>query len=177
MNPTWVMSQPTGYETGSYLALDMGGTNLRVCQVTLTEQKSEFDIIQSKYRMPDELKTGEAEELWEYIADCLQQFIETHHGDVTKMDKIPLGFTFSYPATQNYIDAGILQRWTKGFDIAGVEGHNVVPMFEAALAQRVSGCTSTIWRHMLTSSGSPHQTDGPDQRHDGHAHCLGVHRP
>jgi hexokinase len=53
------------------------------------------------------------------------------------MDKIPLGFTFSYPATQNYIDAGILQRWTKGFDIAGVEGHNVVPMFEAALARRV----------------------------------------
>ncbi|KAK4128939.1 hypothetical protein N657DRAFT_629942 [Parathielavia appendiculata] len=136
MNPTWVMSRPTGHETGNYLALDMGGTNLRVCQVTLTEQKSEFDIIQSKYRLPEELKTGVAEELWEYIADCLQQFIETHHGDVTKMDKFPLGFTFSYPATQNYIDEGILQRWTKGFDIAGVEGRNVVPMFEAALKQR-----------------------------------------
>ncbi|AEO66147.1 uncharacterized protein THITE_2114033 [Thermothielavioides terrestris NRRL 8126] len=136
MNPTWVMSKPTGYETGTYLALDMGGTNLRVCQVTLTEQKSEFDIIQSKYRMPVELKTGDADELWEYIADCLLQFIETHHGDVSKMEKIPLGFTFSYPATQNYIDEGILQRWTKGFDIAGVEGRNVVPMFEAALARR-----------------------------------------
>ncbi|KAL2016535.1 hypothetical protein VTK56DRAFT_3429 [Thermocarpiscus australiensis] len=136
MNPTWVMSYPTGYETGTYLALDMGGTNLRVCQVTLTEQKSEFDIIQSKYRMPEELKTGDADELWEYIADCLMQFIETHHGDVSKLEKIPLGFTFSYPATQNYIDEGILQRWTKGFDIAGVEGHNVVPMFESALARR-----------------------------------------
>ncbi|KAL2123155.1 hypothetical protein VTJ04DRAFT_3610 [Mycothermus thermophilus] len=140
MNPTWVMSRPTGYETGSYLALDMGGTNLRVCQVTLTEQKSEFDIIQSKYRIPEELKTGDAEELWEYIADCLLQFIETHHGDVSKIEKLPLGFTFSYPATQNYIDEGILQRWTKGFDIAGVEGHNVVPMFEAALASRGVPC-------------------------------------
>ena len=136
MNPTWVMSYPTGYETGTYLALDMGGTNLRVCQVTLTEQKSEFDIIQSKYRMPEELKTGDADELWEYIADCLVQFIETHHGDTSKLEKLPLGFTFSYPATQNYIDAGILQRWTKGFDIAGVEGQNVVPMFEAALKRR-----------------------------------------
>jgi hexokinase len=138
MNPTWVMSLPTGNETGSYLALDMGGTNLRVCQVTLTEQKSEFDIIQSKYRLPEELKTGDAEELWEYIADCLLQFIENHHGDASKLEKLPLGFTFSYPATQDYIDAGILQRWTKGFDIAGVEGHNVVPMFEAALSRRVS---------------------------------------
>ncbi|KAL2270224.1 hypothetical protein VTJ83DRAFT_2408 [Remersonia thermophila] len=140
MNPTWVMSRPSGYETGSFLALDMGGTNLRVCQVTLTEQKSEFDIIQSKYRIPEELKTGDAEELWEYIADCLLQFIETHHGDVSKIEKLPLGFTFSYPATQNYIDEGVLQRWTKGFDIAGVEGRNVVPMFEAALAARGVPC-------------------------------------
>ncbi|KAJ9164592.1 Phosphotransferase [Coniochaeta hoffmannii] len=136
MNPTWVMSFPTGYETGTYLALDMGGTNLRVCEITLTEAKSEFDIIQSKYRMPEELKTGDAEELWEYIADCLKQFIVTHHGDTEKMGKLPLGFTFSYPATQNYVDEGILQRWTKGFDIDGVEGHNVVPMFEAALERR-----------------------------------------
>ena len=138
MNPTWVMAYPDGYETGTYLALDMGGTNLRVCEITLTDQKSEFDIIQSKYRMPEELKTSDdAEELWEYIADCLAQFIETHHGDAAKLETLPLGFTFSYPATQNYVDEGILQRWTKGFDIPGVEGHNVVPMFEAALARRV----------------------------------------
>lgn len=158
------MSKPTGYETGNYLALDMGGTNLRVCQVTLTEQKSGFDIIQSKYRIPEELKTGKAEELWTYIADCLQQFLEAYHGagDVNKMGKIPLGFTFSYPATQNYIDEGILQRWTKGFDVAGVEGHNVVPMFEAALSQRVgrfnpqksycTGCMLTSPRESLSNS-------------------------
>jgi hexokinase len=135
MNPTWVMSRPDGYETGTFLALDMGGTNLRVCEITLTEEKSEFDIIQSKYRMPEELKTGTADELWEYIADCLQQFIEYHHED-EKLEQMHLGFTFSYPATQDAIDHGILQRWTKGFDIAGVEGHDVVPPFEAALAKR-----------------------------------------
>ncbi|TVY52900.1 Hexokinase [Lachnellula cervina] len=135
MNPTWCMGFPTGDETGTFLALDMGGTNLRVCEIILTDQKSEFDIIQSKYRMPEELKTGDADELWEYIADCLQQFVETHH-DGKELDKLPLGFTFSYPATQDYIDHGVLQRWTKGFDIAGVEGKNVVPMFEAAIAKR-----------------------------------------
>ncbi|TVY48992.1 Hexokinase [Lachnellula occidentalis] len=135
MNPTWCMGFPTGDETGTFLALDMGGTNLRVCEIILTDQKSEFDIIQSKYRMPEELKTGEADELWEYIADCLQQFVETHHNG-EKLDKLHLGFTFSYPATQDYIDHGVLQRWTKGFDIAGVEGENVVPMFEAAIAKR-----------------------------------------
>ncbi|QSZ33641.1 hypothetical protein DSL72_005209 [Monilinia vaccinii-corymbosi] len=135
MNPTWVMSFPDGYETGTFLALDMGGTNLRVCEIILTDEKSEFDIIQSKYRMPEELKTGDSEELWEYVADCLQQFVQSHHHE-ENLGKLNLGFTFSYPATQNYIDEGILQRWTKGFDISGVEGENVVPMFEAALAKR-----------------------------------------
>lgn len=135
MNPTWCMAFPDGNETGTFLALDMGGTNLRVCEVTLTEEKGEFDIIQSKYRMPEELKTGTADELWGYVADCLQQFIEYHHAD-EEIEQLPLGFTFSYPATQNYIDHGILQRWTKGFDIDGVEGKDVVPPFEAALTER-----------------------------------------
>ncbi|KAH0537881.1 hypothetical protein FGG08_005433 [Glutinoglossum americanum] len=112
----------------------MGGTNLRVCEITLPEEKSEFDIIQSKYRMPEELKTGKSEELWEYIADCVQQFFEFHHEEETGV--VPLGFTFSYPATQNYINHGILQTWTKGFDIEGVEGHDVVPMLEDAIAKR-----------------------------------------
>lgn len=131
------MAFPTGNETGTYLALDMGGTNLRVCEIILTDEKSEFDIIQSKYRMPEELKTGDADELWEYIADCLQQFIDSHHAD-EDIGSLPLGFTFSYPATQDYIDQGVLQRWTKGFDIAGVEGHNIVPMFKSALEKRVN---------------------------------------
>jgi hypothetical protein len=183
MNPTWVMSFPDGYETGTFLALDMGGTNLRVCEITLTDRKSEFDIIQSKYRMPEELKTGSSEELWEYIAACLQQFVETHHGDLTKIDALPLGFTFSYPATQNYIDEGILQRWTKGFDIAGVEGENVVPMFEAAIAKRVSDACSGLTRKEKKSCwltkhtiGSTHQTISLNQRHHRNTDCFRIHR-
>ena len=39
MNPTWCMGYPTGYETGTFLALDMGGTNLRVCEINLPEEK------------------------------------------------------------------------------------------------------------------------------------------
>lgn len=136
MNVTWCMGFPSGYETGTYLALDMGGTNLRVCEITLPAGKGEFDIIQSKYRMPEELKSGEGEELWEYIADCLQQFIEYHH-EGERLNTLPLGFTFSYPVTQQYVDNGVLQRWTKGFDIKGVEGKDVAPPFEKALADRV----------------------------------------
>jgi hexokinase len=142
------MSFPTGDEQGTFLALDMGGTNLRVCEIILPEEKGEFDIIQSKYKLPEELKTGTAEELWEYVADCIQQFIEYHHED-EDLAEMPLGFTFSYPATQDYIDHGVLQRWTKGFDISGVEGEDVVPQFEAALKKRVRR-TSVLIHFVLT---------------------------
>jgi hexokinase len=136
MNPTWVLGYPTGDEQGTFLALDMGGTNIRVCEIELSEEEGEFDIIQSKYKMPEELKTGTAEELWEYVADCLQQFVEYHHED-EETTSFALGFTFSYPATQDHIDHGVLQRWTKGFDIDGVEGHDVVAQLDAVLKKRV----------------------------------------
>jgi hexokinase len=138
------MSFPTGDETGTYLALDMGGTNLRVCEVDLSVGKGEFEIVQSKYRLPEELKTGTAGELWAYIADCVQQFVAEHHAG-EELCQMHLGFTFSYPVTQDYINHGVLQRWTKGFDIDGVEGHDVVPMFEAALAERVGRESSPIF--------------------------------
>lgn len=138
MNPSWVMNFPDGEETGRFLALDMGGTNLRVCEITLVDEKGEFDIIQSKYRMPEELKQGSAEELWEYTADCIEQFIEYHHEDERDdLEVMPLGFTFSYPATQQYIDNGVLQRWTKGWAVEGVEGEDVVPQLEKALKEKV----------------------------------------
>ena len=75
------MAFPDGHETGRYLALDMGGTNLRVCEVTLTEEKGEFEIIQSKYRMPEELKTGSKVTVSErkgktYIVDSLTYAVD-----------------------------------------------------------------------------------------------------
>ncbi|KAL7272332.1 hexokinase [Rhizina undulata] len=137
MNPTWVIGFPTGDETGTFLALDMGGTNLRVCEVELPEGKGMYDIYQSKYRIPEEIKNGTGEQLFDYIAECVKQFLIASHPDedISELD-LHLGFTFSYPCEQNAIDHGILQRWTKGFDIDGVEGHDVVPMFEAALERK-----------------------------------------
>lgn len=174
MNPTWVMGFPTGDETGRFLALDMGGTNLRVCEIELLEEKGEFDIIQSKYRMPEELKTGTADELWEYVADCIQQFIDFHHED-EELETLPLGFTFSYPATQNYIDHGVLQRWTKGFDIDGVEGQDVVPQLEAALKSRVSH-SEKLCPQTLIPTGTSHQARSSHQRHYRYHDRVCLHR-
>jgi hexokinase len=59
MLPAWVMGFPDGTESGAFLALDMGGTNLRVCEVVLIKESRKFDMIQSKYKLvPSEVETA-----------------------------------------------------------------------------------------------------------------------
>ena len=57
-----------------------------------------------------------------------------------------MGFTFSYPAMQDRIDHGALTTWTKGFDIQGVEGQDVVAQLGEAMEKRVSGGATFINR-------------------------------
>lgn len=132
MIPSWVVEYPTGKEKGDFLAIDMGGTNLRVVLVKLGGDHT-FDTTQSKYKLPARLRTTKNhEELWEFIANSLENFIEETFPEGCSKP-LPLGFTFSYPASQDKINQGVLQRWTKGFDIPNVEGHDVVPMLQKHL--------------------------------------------
>ncbi|CCG84502.1 protein of unknown function [Taphrina deformans PYCC 5710] len=130
MIPTWVQGYATQKESGTYLAIDIGGTNIRVCEI-IVEGDGKYDLLQAKYRIAEELKHGEREPLFAHIASCVQKFIEDHHeaGEMT----LPLGFTFSYPCSQDAIDHGVLQRWTKGFDVKDTEGVDVVPILNAEL--------------------------------------------
>ncbi|KAG7192721.1 hexokinase A [Scheffersomyces spartinae] len=131
MIPGWVMEFPTGKEKGDYLAIDLGGTNLRVVLVKLGGDRT-FDSTQSKYAIPAEIRTGTRDQLFDFIGDCLKKFVDEFFPDGVE-GELPLGFTFSYPASQDKINQGVLQQWTKGFDIDDVEGHDVVPILQASI--------------------------------------------
>jgi hexokinase len=141
MNLAWT-GLPTGKERGTILTLDLGGTNLRVCKVILhgdkkgAKEKSELD--QEQYKLPKEMKTGDAEGLWNFIADKLATFVKDRGLDkeYNKEKPMPLGFTFSYPATQDRIDHAVLQTWTKGFDIKGVEGNDAAQQLREKMEAR-----------------------------------------
>lgn len=51
-------------------------------------------------------------------------------------EKLPLGFTFSFPLTQLGLTKGMLARWTKGFNCSGVVGEDVVQLLKDAIARR-----------------------------------------
>ncbi|KAK7018504.1 phosphotransferase [Favolaschia claudopus] len=140
MIPTFVFGWPNGQEVGDLLAVDLGGTNLRVCLVTL-QGEGKFEITQTKYRLTEEQKQEDGQKLFDFCAECLKTFVETHLADeasglkLQPGEKLPLGFTFSYPCSQERIDHGELIRWTKGFGAANTEGQDVAEMFRKSLAK------------------------------------------
>lgn len=67
--------------------------------------------------------------------------------DVYK-EKLPLGFTFSFPCVQEGLTKARLSTWTKGFKCEGVEGNDVVQLLKDAIARRgVSSYTSFVWHY------------------------------
>lgn len=123
---TPVTKFPSGKEQGEYLAIDLGGTNLRIAFVTLlgTRHKDEthhlgeqIDAslqamkhdastgnIQKKcgrsWPIDDHLKAENAEDLFDWVGDCLAEVVRARFGDASTgdlPDEIPLGITFSFP--------------------------------------------------------------------------------
>ncbi|XP_004072203.1 glucokinase [Oryzias latipes] len=136
MLPTYVCSTPEGSEVGDFLALDLGGTNFRVMLVKVgkdEERGFKVETTNQMYSIPEDAMTGTAEMLFDYIAECMSDFLDKHH---IKHKKLPLGFTFSFPVRHEDIDKGILLNWTKGFKASGAEGNNVVGLLRDAIKRR-----------------------------------------
>ncbi|EAW08732.1 putative hexokinase [Aspergillus clavatus NRRL 1] len=136
MYVTWVMGYPTGKEEGRFLILDLGGTKLRIMDARLIGDGGGMDMTQQRFTVPDNIKVGMADDLWDYVAQCVQIFLETHPWNDERSDPLPLAFAFSYPIVQSSVKSGVLQRWTKDFSVSGVEGHDVVAQLESALERK-----------------------------------------
>nr|CAB3475396.1 unnamed protein product [Digitaria exilis] len=128
---TFVDALPTGNEEGTYYAIDLGGTNFRVLRVevgagsVVTSRKVELPI-------PEELTKGTIEELFNFVATALKDFVESEDGND---EQRALGFTFSFPVRQTSVSSGSLIRWTKGFSIENAVGTDVAQCLNEALAR------------------------------------------
>ncbi|KAH9894156.1 hexokinase [Cubamyces lactineus] len=155
MIPTFVTGVPNGSETGTFLALDLGGTNLRVCEVELLGNH-EFVLRQQKYKVSEALKTGEATALFDYLADSVDAFLTEFASavpsspsteqanpfaspslnDLTPEPAVPLGLTFSFPVEQTALNKGNILTWTKGFSAKNAVGHDVVQLLQDAFNRK-----------------------------------------
>nr|CAB3253285.1 hexokinase-2-like [Phallusia mammillata] len=138
MIPSFVKALPDGTERGSFLALDLGGTNFRVLLVKINEpdaknSKPNIEMDSQIYKMPEDVITGSGTALFDHIASCMADFLRK----LNLLDqKLPVGFTFSFPCKQEGLDHGTLITWTKGFTASGVVGQDIVKMLREAIDRR-----------------------------------------
>lgn len=136
---TFVDKLPNGSEKGIYYALHLGGTNFRVLRVQLGGEKSNIiKHVVVRQPIPEELMTGTSEDLFDFIAVSLKQFVETREEtdiEPASASRRELGFTFSFPMKQMTVSSGILMKWTKAFSIRDMVGKDVSDCLQLAIAR------------------------------------------
>lgn len=170
----------TSVAQGLYLAVDLGGTNFRVCSIHLNGD-STFSLTQSKVPIPRELMVAKtSKELFAFLAKQIESFLRTHHNDhfeahiqrqrtasspssePRSTEVFQLGFTFSFPVQQLGINRGTLIRWTKGFDIQDAVGKDVCQLLQdeidalnlpVKVAALVNDTVGTLMARSYTSPG------------------------
>lgn len=123
--PTPVTRLPTGQETGRYLAIDVGGSNLRVAFIELLGEAADSDArtsdtndrsrdtirkaqrqrvrrtLEKAWPIGEHLKMDKAEDLFAWIGDCIAEVVaDSLTSDATKGDipaELEMGITFSFP--------------------------------------------------------------------------------
>jgi len=136
MLPAYV-DRPSGNEKGKFIAIDLGGTNLRVLELGLKGAGRLEILREKKLVLGEKIIAGTARELFDFIADCVKDLIQSGGGDKKGTDG--LGFTFSFPIKQTGIASGILIHWTKEFSAKGVVGKDVVKLLNQALERKGLG--------------------------------------
>lgn len=133
---TYVRELSRGDETGTYLALDLGGTNFRVLLVSL-DKGHQTQVSSSVHVVPQELLSSpNGHELFDYVALKLLEFVQKKK--LNRM-RISLGFTFSFPCKQYGLTQSILVKWCKGYNVGQVVGTDVVRQLKDALKRQLSG--------------------------------------
>lgn len=130
MIPAYV-TRPTGDEKGKYFALDLGGTNFRVIELTLRGGGRTTAPRVMRFTLKKSDITGSGEKLFDLLAASLKKFLKRY--GMSLKEPLKLGFTFSFPVRQAGPSSGRLVRWTKGFRAAGVVGKDIVMLLNGAL--------------------------------------------
>lgn len=137
--PTYITRVANGTEKGFSLAVDLGGTSLKICSVDL-HGDSKFDLQESDLVIPSNLTVSQkASDLFGFIAAEVRGFLEDHHADRLRRASgkggrpLSLGFCFSFPVRQASVNSGVLLRWVKGFDIPDAVGKDVCQLLQEEL--------------------------------------------
>jgi hexokinase len=98
---------PTGEEKGTYLALEISGIDIYVCQVVLKGDSGKLAINQYQYKIPDDYTTGDdVNVLIDYVTDCVVDFLQ--RVDASFDHQVTMCISLGFAIQQTSLDHGII---------------------------------------------------------------------
>lgn len=96
---------PNGSETGRMLAIDVGGSNLRVGFVDLLGGSKIARSYDQTWRIEDDVRLGKDTSLFQWIGDRIAEVVAARQRDLAQQGKgedalgevLPLGIAWSFP--------------------------------------------------------------------------------
>ncbi|KAI0483637.1 hexokinase-1 [Xylaria cf. heliscus] len=140
MLPSFNHLLPTGKETGQYLALDVGGSTLRVALVELRGRETEgreCEIVRMiSFKITPEIKRLEGMAFFDWMAMRIHDVIHKD-GVANSKEPIPMGLAWSFPVEQVSLGGGLLMSMGKGFlATSGLLGQDLGEIIKFACQKR-----------------------------------------
>lgn len=143
MLPSYNYTLPAGDERGNYLALDMGGSTLRVAMVELagrTRGGSPMTITaMESFEIDDRVKALEGRAFFDWMAGRIEEML-AHEGHENGHDvkPLPMGLAWSFPVEQTSRKSGAVLGMGKGFFASqGVLGQDLGELIMQACRRKV----------------------------------------
>ncbi|KAH7035399.1 hexokinase-7 [Microdochium trichocladiopsis] len=137
-----ILRPADGQHTGRYLAIDIGGTNLRVGFIELpgnaVKRRLVADqsdpnlsapdtgsppfqrLLERSWPILEHLKSQTAEDLFKWIGTCIVEVVQAGRDafNYSPEDELPMGVTFSFPMVQQTLSDATLMTMGKGFTMS-----------------------------------------------------------
>ncbi|KAI0408412.1 hexokinase-1 [Xylaria palmicola] len=163
MLPSFNHLLPTGNEIGQYLAVDVGGSTLRVALVELRGREAdgrETEILRMRsFKITPDIKRLEGMAFFDWMAMRIHDVIRKD-GAANTQDPIPMGLAWSFPVEQISLGGGLLMGMGKGFlATSGLLGQDLGEIIRSAcqkyglnvqLASIVNDSTATLLSQAYT---------------------------
>ncbi|RKP26097.1 hypothetical protein SYNPS1DRAFT_8505, partial [Syncephalis pseudoplumigaleata] len=134
--PAHLHQLPTGAESGTYLAMDLGTSLIHVACVSFFGGGL-HEVQQVQHAIPEVIKTADADTFFHFLADVVEEALRESGG--LMLSSMHLGVTWSFRLNQTALDDGTLVHWSKEFSVTGVEGKDVAALLQRALDHRGLG--------------------------------------